>query len=35
MLFTERGRKFSKFAFQIIAAITIIGMIALAGAGLF
>jgi hypothetical protein len=35
MLFTERGRKVSKFAFQIIAVLTIISMIALAGAGLF
>jgi hypothetical protein len=35
MLFTERGRKASQFLFQIVAAITILGMIALTAIGLF
>jgi hypothetical protein len=35
MLFTKRGRSISKVIFQVVAAITILGMIALTAIGLF
>ena len=35
MLFTEHGRRVSKVLFQVVAAITILGMLALTAIGLF